>query len=247
MPRPRADLHVADHGEAVQLGGRLPGPGRQVRHRRRQDARQRDARAGRTSGRAAPPRRRDVIHSFFIPTVRFKQDAVPGREIVQWFEVTKPGKYEMPVRRAVRVRPLRHEGLDLRAHARGVPSSGRQGERGLSLTAGPGRTEASREGGKDTMSPERDGHARTTSHEHHELGLRPHVHLLDRSQDDRPAVPVHGPVHDDDRRLPGDAGALAARWPETPVPGLALAPSETGGHHPARDLQHGCSPCTPPS
>jgi cytochrome c oxidase subunit 2 len=25
-----------------------------------------------------------------------KQDAVPGREIVQWFEATKPGKYELP-------------------------------------------------------------------------------------------------------------------------------------------------------
>jgi cytochrome c oxidase subunit II len=38
----------------------------------------------------------DVIHSFFIPHMRFKQDVVPGREIVGWFEATKPGKYEMP-------------------------------------------------------------------------------------------------------------------------------------------------------
>ena len=38
----------------------------------------------------------DVIHSFFIPNLRFKQDAVPGRTIVAWFEVTKPGKYELP-------------------------------------------------------------------------------------------------------------------------------------------------------
>ena len=37
-----------------------------------------------------------MIHSVFIPTARFKQDAVPGREIVQWVEVTKPGKYEIP-------------------------------------------------------------------------------------------------------------------------------------------------------
>ena len=41
-------------------------------------------------------RSRDVIHSVFIPTARFKQDAVPGREILQWVEVTKPGKYEIP-------------------------------------------------------------------------------------------------------------------------------------------------------
>ena len=38
----------------------------------------------------------DVIHSFFIPNLRFKQDAVPGRVIPGWFEATKPGKYELP-------------------------------------------------------------------------------------------------------------------------------------------------------
>ena len=41
-------------------------------------------------------RSKDVIHSVFIPAARFKQDAVPGREILQWVEVTKPGKYEIP-------------------------------------------------------------------------------------------------------------------------------------------------------
>ena len=39
---------------------------------------------------------RDVIHSFFVPNLRFKQDAVPGHEIPTWFKVTKPGKYEIP-------------------------------------------------------------------------------------------------------------------------------------------------------
>jgi cytochrome c oxidase subunit 2 len=38
----------------------------------------------------------DVIHSFFVPVFRLKQDAVPGREIVAWFEATKPGRYEIP-------------------------------------------------------------------------------------------------------------------------------------------------------
>jgi cytochrome c oxidase subunit 2 len=41
-------------------------------------------------------RARDVIHSFFVPAFRMKQDAVPGREITQWFQATKPGKYENP-------------------------------------------------------------------------------------------------------------------------------------------------------
>ena len=38
----------------------------------------------------------DVIHSFFIPNMRFKQDAVPGRTVLAWFEAKKPGKYELP-------------------------------------------------------------------------------------------------------------------------------------------------------
>ena len=39
---------------------------------------------------------KDVIHSFFVPNLRFKQDAVPGREIHGWFDASKPGKYEIP-------------------------------------------------------------------------------------------------------------------------------------------------------
>jgi cytochrome c oxidase subunit 2 len=39
---------------------------------------------------------KDVIHSVFLPNLRFKQDAVPGREIVKWVQATKPGKYEIP-------------------------------------------------------------------------------------------------------------------------------------------------------
>jgi cytochrome c oxidase subunit 2 len=41
-------------------------------------------------------RSQDVIHSFFVPQFRIKQDAVPGREIGAWFDVEKPGKYEWP-------------------------------------------------------------------------------------------------------------------------------------------------------
>ncbi len=39
---------------------------------------------------------KDVIHSFYLPNFRLRQDIVPGREILAWFEATKPGKYEMP-------------------------------------------------------------------------------------------------------------------------------------------------------
>jgi cytochrome c oxidase subunit 2 len=39
---------------------------------------------------------KDVIHSFFVPNLRLKQDAVPGRIIKVWFEATETGTYEIP-------------------------------------------------------------------------------------------------------------------------------------------------------
>ena len=41
-------------------------------------------------------RAKDVIHSFFVPVFRLKQDALPGREIMAWFEATKTGRWEIP-------------------------------------------------------------------------------------------------------------------------------------------------------
>lgn len=37
----------------------------------------------------------DVIHSFFVPAFRVKQDAVPGRYTTVWFRATKPGVYHL--------------------------------------------------------------------------------------------------------------------------------------------------------
>jgi len=37
----------------------------------------------------------DVIHSFFVPAFRVKQDAVPGMRIPVYFEATTPGEYEI--------------------------------------------------------------------------------------------------------------------------------------------------------
>ncbi|HEY2013882.1 MAG TPA: cytochrome c oxidase subunit II, partial [Bryobacteraceae bacterium] len=37
----------------------------------------------------------DVIHSFFVPAFRTKQDAVPGRYSTTWFKPTKAGKYHL--------------------------------------------------------------------------------------------------------------------------------------------------------
>jgi cytochrome c oxidase subunit II len=37
----------------------------------------------------------DVIHSFFIPAFRVKQDAVPGMNIEVWFEATEEGEFDI--------------------------------------------------------------------------------------------------------------------------------------------------------
>jgi cytochrome c oxidase subunit 2 len=37
----------------------------------------------------------DVIHSFFIPAFRIKQDVVPGRYTTEWFKATRVGDYHL--------------------------------------------------------------------------------------------------------------------------------------------------------
>ncbi|MFL6451646.1 MAG: cytochrome c oxidase subunit II [Bryobacteraceae bacterium] len=37
----------------------------------------------------------DVIHSFFVPAFRTKQDVLPGRYTTIWFKATVPGKYHL--------------------------------------------------------------------------------------------------------------------------------------------------------
>ena len=38
-------------------------------------------------------RAEDVLHSLFLPEMRVKQDAIPGRDIAVWFEATATGDY----------------------------------------------------------------------------------------------------------------------------------------------------------
>jgi cytochrome c oxidase subunit 2 len=40
-------------------------------------------------------RSQDVIHGFFLANTRLKQDAVPGRTQLRWFNITKEGKYDI--------------------------------------------------------------------------------------------------------------------------------------------------------
>jgi cytochrome c oxidase subunit 2 len=37
----------------------------------------------------------DVIHSFYVPAFRVKQDVLPGRYTTLWFEATQPGSYHL--------------------------------------------------------------------------------------------------------------------------------------------------------
>ncbi len=37
----------------------------------------------------------DVIHSFFVPAFRVKQDVLPGRYTTLWFEATQDGRFEL--------------------------------------------------------------------------------------------------------------------------------------------------------
>jgi cytochrome c oxidase subunit 2 len=38
---------------------------------------------------------KDVLHSFFVPVFRLKQDAIPGRTITGWFKPTKTGRHDI--------------------------------------------------------------------------------------------------------------------------------------------------------
>jgi cytochrome c oxidase subunit 2 len=37
----------------------------------------------------------DVIHDFFVPAFRVKNDVLPGRYTTLWFEATRPGRYRL--------------------------------------------------------------------------------------------------------------------------------------------------------
>jgi cytochrome c oxidase subunit II len=53
----------------------------------------------------------DVIHSLFVPRFRVKQDAVPGRRIPVWFEISEPGEYELGCAELCGIGHYRMDGL----------------------------------------------------------------------------------------------------------------------------------------
>ena len=52
----------------------------------------------------------DVLHDFFLPNLRVKQDAVPGMSIPVWFRALETGHVRPGLRRALRLGPLQDEG-----------------------------------------------------------------------------------------------------------------------------------------
>jgi cytochrome c oxidase subunit 2 len=84
-------------------------------------------------------RSEDVIHSFFVPQFRMKQDAVPGREIVQWFEATKPGKYELP---CAELCGFGHSGMKGWIHVHGAEDYNKWAAENLTAAAAPAAVEA---------------------------------------------------------------------------------------------------------
>ena len=51
---------------------------------------------------------KDVLHSFFVPEFRVKQDVVPGMYTTLWFEATENRRDHAVLHRVLRRRPLGH-------------------------------------------------------------------------------------------------------------------------------------------
>ena len=51
-----------------------------------------------------------MLHSFFLPNMRMKQDVVPGMDQYMWFKADRRRQLRHRLRRAVRLGPLQDEG-----------------------------------------------------------------------------------------------------------------------------------------
>ena len=69
----------------------------------------------------------DVIHSFFVPAFRTKQDVVPGRYSTTWFTAHQARQVSPLLRRILRHQPLRHDRLGLRDGAARIIRTGSSG------------------------------------------------------------------------------------------------------------------------
>ena len=82
----------------------------------------------------------DVIHSFYIPAFRMKQDVLPGRLTSEWFQPNKVGPLPPVLRRVLRDRALEDGRLgrgDGAGRLREVAQGGPDGSGGGSSDAAP--------------------------------------------------------------------------------------------------------------
>src|SRR5216117_1974512 len=149
---------------------------------------------------------RDVIHSFFIPSARFKQDAVPGHSIPTWFKITRTGKYEIP---CAELCGFGHSGMRGWLYVQ-TPEEYEAWARENKV--GPLLTAPALGNGGTPRQERRDHPRRSAPRRRPSRGrLHPPLHLLDRPQDDRQAVPDPRAPRPDDGRPPRPAGPLGAR------------------------------------
>jgi cytochrome c oxidase subunit 2 len=82
----------------------------------------------------------DVIHSFFVPAFRIKQDVIPGRYVYEWFQATRPGKYHLFCTQYCGLDHARMRGrivaLSKQDYERWLASGGNRGR--LTPASGPG-------------------------------------------------------------------------------------------------------------
>jgi cytochrome c oxidase subunit II len=97
----------------------------------------------------------DVIHSFFVPQFRIKQDAVPGHEIRAWFDATKPGKYEWP---CAELCGFGHSGMRGWIYVHTPEEYGKWAAENLTAEAAPAAAEAKPEEPK--AEPKKEGKAK---------------------------------------------------------------------------------------
>ncbi len=68
----------------------------------------------------------DVIHSFYVPAFRIKQDVLPGRYTTAWFRATKPGIYHLFCAEYCGTAAFRHDWRDCGDGARTVSGMARR-------------------------------------------------------------------------------------------------------------------------
>ena len=75
----------------------------------------------------------DVIHSFYVPAFRIKQDVLPGRYTTAWFRATKPGTYHLFCARVLRHHALGNDRADRGDGAGAIIRHGSRGGTVVSL------------------------------------------------------------------------------------------------------------------